>query len=108
MKRLITLFALFCTALLCQQQFVWISLADISGSGAAVALGTGNVRACQLVAPSTNVSNVRWGDSSISATQGAIIAPGGGQYLQTGNFFSLASTFVFIANGDKLSVSCAR
>ncbi len=101
-----------------QQQITWFSIADIAGTGGNVALATtGNARLCQLVAPVGNAAVVRWGDFSISGTRGAIIAPGGGQFIPPGGtmsqgggqyVFSLANTYVRAAVGDTVTVTCAR
>lgn len=56
--------------------------ADITGSGAAVQIATtGAARWIQITTPSANAAVVRFGDSNVSATRGASIAPGGGQFL---------------------------
>lgn len=101
-----------------QQTITWFSLPDIAGTGAAVALASsGTARLCQIVAPAANTSHVRWGDASITTTQGADMAPGGGQFLPPGPstdtqgrgyIFSLAQTFVLVQVGDKVTVTCAR
>lgn len=115
MFKRISLIALVLIASLCAQ----INLKtqpDIAGTGAAQALvGPANARWVQLVAPSGNVSVVRWGGSLVTSSRGAIIAPGGGQMLPafapaTGGssqstLYDLTRIFVLVQIGDSLTVT---
>jgi hypothetical protein len=86
--------------------------ADISGDAAAHAIGTGAAKWIQIVAPSTNVSAVRWGDSNITTSRGGIIAPGGGQMLpfrpRVEDRYDLSKVFYLVASGDKVSITWAN
>lgn len=90
--------------------------ADITGTGAAQALtGPANARWVQLVAPAGNASVVRWGDSLVSSSRGAIIAAGGGQMLAPigtaaggspqSTLYDLTRIYVLVAVGDKITVT---
>jgi hypothetical protein len=85
---------------------------DIAGDGTPHAIGTGAAKWIQIVAPSTNVSAVRWGDSSISNTRGGTIAPGGGQMLpfrpMTSDRYDLSQVYYRVAVGDKVSITWAN
>jgi hypothetical protein len=122
MKRLLSLLVLTVLASVSaipQTQLMWLSIPDISGTGSPVALASsGTARFCQLVAPSTNSNAVRWGDSAITSSRGASIAPAAGQFIPPGTttgsgggltnyFFSLSTTYVLVQSGDKLNISCA-
>lgn len=98
------------------QQAITGSLPDIAGTGATVALSSTPlyVRTLQLVAPIGNSSVVRWGGPLTTSSRGSAIAAGGGQYFpplpinqgassQTQR--NLANIYVYIANGDTLTVS---
>ena len=98
-----------------QGRLVWFTLPDITGAGTTTALSvTGqSARMCQLVALSTNSAVARWGDASTAVARGATIAPGGGQFIPPGGTSSayaidLTTTYVYVATGDKLTVTCAR
>ena len=96
-----------------QGRLVWFTVADVTVSGTAAAIGTGNARICQLTALTTNAANVRWGDALITTSRGSFIAPGGGQFLPPGGVGSsyvidLASTYVVGTASDKVAVTCAR
>jgi hypothetical protein len=102
-----------------QDMLTWITLADISGTSATEALSAtiSVVRMCQLQAPSTNTAEVRWGDSNTSASRGAAIPPGYGQFIPpygsqfaSGGAmrFDLKTTYVRVVTGDKLRVTCAK
>lgn len=81
---------------------------DITGTGAAVQVcATCNGATwIQLTTLSTNTSVIRWGDSNVSASRGAAIAPGGGQLVPvTVVPYALSKLYVYIANGDKLTVT---
>lgn len=86
--------------------------ADITGAASTVAVAsTGGARWIQIVAPATNSASVRWGDANTSATRGNIIAAGGGQMLPPlsgGDYYPLASVYVYVASGDKVTVTWAN
>lgn len=118
MKRLLLLLAIGLSAFASIQIK---TVADISGDGAAHALSTvlGSVNPLwiQLMAPSGNASVVRWGDSSISSTQGGQIPPGGGQFIPSviipnrripDTSYSAAQIYYLIQSGDKLTVVFAQ
>jgi hypothetical protein len=91
------------------------NISDITGTGVAVPLIAGGVRTAanwvQLTALPGNSADVRFGDSTTSASSGARIAPGAGQlFPATANSESLdlAQCFVFLANGDKVTVVYGR
>lgn len=92
------------------------TLSDITGTGATVQLTASStvVRWAQLVTPTGNAAVVRWGDSNVTSTRGAIIAAGGGQFVPPNPFnqnapqqntYLLSSLYVYIANGDKVTVT---
>ena len=93
-------------------------ITDISGTGSAVHLSSsGAARWCQLVAPAGNAAVVRWGDSSITTSRGAIIAAGAGQFIPPmvgtnppggSALFQLANVYVLVQSGDKISITCGR
>jgi hypothetical protein len=93
------------------------TLPDVTGTGATVAL-TSNaslaVRWVQIVTPVGNAAVVRWGDSNVSVSRGAMIPPGYGQFVPPlpqnqnapqQNTFLLSRVYVYIANGDTISVT---
>ena len=92
------------------------TVADITGSGAAVQIATsGAAQWVQITAPSGNGAVVRFGDSNVSISRGAIVAAGGGQFLPpipvgpsagaaTG-LYQLSTIYCYIANGDKVTVT---
>ena len=86
------------------------SLADIAGTSATVAISTFSTGAhwIQLVAPTGNASVVRWGGPETSATTGSIIVPGGGQCTPPcppGSYYLLNTVYVYVATGDKISIT---
>ena len=98
------------------QQAQFGSLPDITGTGATVQLTASSitVRWVQLVTPTGNAAVVRWGDSNVSVSRGAIIAPGGGQFVPpippnqnapSQNTVNLSTLYLYIASGDKVSVT---
>ncbi len=122
MKRFLCMLVLAVLAVLPaipQTQITWITIPDISGTSSPVALASsGTALFCQLLAPSANSNAVLWGDSNISTSRGSQIAPGGGQFIPPGMatgqsgglthyFFNLATTYVLVQSGDKLSATCA-
>lgn len=81
--------------------------ADITGTGATVQIASsGSARWVQIIADSGNSAAVRTDqDSGVSATVGAKIAAGAGfMYPPQGQNYRLAGIYVYIANGDKISV----
>lgn len=89
--------------------------ADITGTGATVAIATsGSAKWVQIVAPSANSATARWGDSSTTSSRGGLLPAGSGQFLppvsRTVNdsvqvtLYQLPSIYVYIANGDKITV----
>lgn len=115
MVKRISLLALLLIASLCAQ-ITLKSQADVTGTGAAQALvGPANARWVQMVAPSANASVVRWGDSLITTSRGAIIAAGAGQMLPafapaTGGssqstLYDLTRIYVLVQIGDKITVT---
>lgn len=86
------------------------TIPDITGTGAAVLLATsGQARWCQLQAPATNTADVRWGDFNVSVSRGAGIAAGGGQMVPfQSQLYSLNSLYAYVANGDKLRITCGQ
>ena len=90
------------------------TLADITGTGAAVQVqSSGTARWVLFVAPTTNSAVVRVGDSSVSTTRGAPMAAGGSVFYppittQVGDqkqpLYNLSAIYVYIANGDKVSI----
>jgi hypothetical protein len=115
MRKLI-LALMFSALALAQSTLILFPLSDITGSGATVALSTsGTARFCQLIALPTNAAAIRLGDASTTISRGAAIAPGGGQFIppspgqnSAAPVFQLNAVFVYIANGDKLTVTCWR
>lgn len=109
--------ALFFVAL-CAFATTIVPLADISGSGTAQRLsGTAGAVALwvQIVAPSTNSSVVRVGDSTVSSTSGILVAPGGGFFLpaltQTPGIvtrYDLSTIYVLVQSGDKVSAGYGK
>lgn len=100
-----------------QASLVIYPISDITGTGAAVPLSTsGTARSCQLVALSTNTAGIRWGDSTVTASRGANIAPGAGQFIppnppppgQASPSFNLNTVYVYIGSSDVLTVTCMR
>lgn len=81
--------------------------ADITGTGATVQIAvSGNARWVQIIADAANTAAVRTDQtSSVSITNGAKIPAGGGfMYPFQGQNYALANIYVYIANGDKISV----
>jgi hypothetical protein len=84
------------------------TLADIAGSSSAVAISTDTLaRAAwvQLIAPSGNANNVRFGDSTTSSSKGGILVPGSGMLIQCPNACGLAGIYVYVVTGDTLNVT---
>jgi hypothetical protein len=115
MKLRSILLVLFLSIASAQGLLAPVSIPDISGTGSAVAIAASGtvVRFCQLVSPSTNTNNVRWGDSAITTSRGSIIAPGGGQFIPPGGVGSpytidLGHWYVLVQSGDHLTETCAK
>lgn len=115
MRKLILL--LFLAALAFGQSTLIIyPLSDITGTGATVALSTsGTARFCQLNPLAANAAVIRLGDATTSISRGAAIAAGSGMFIppspgvnSAAPIFQLNAVYVYIANGDKLSVTCWR
>jgi hypothetical protein len=84
---------------------------DVTGASTTTQLSaTGGCTAIQLLAPTTNTSTVRWGDSSTSSTRGGVIAAGAGQFIPPNgaNYYPLSSLYVYVATGDKFQFVCFR
>jgi hypothetical protein len=79
---------------------------EITGTAAAVQIASSGVaRWVQFVADPGNAAAVRVGDSTVTSTSGARVAAGGGLLLPyQGANYTLASIYVYIASGDKVSV----
>lgn len=89
-----------------------VTIADISGDGAAHAIGTGGAQWIQFIAPSGNSSVVRVGDSSITTSRGVPVAAGGGMFMPTippksdsiDRSYDLSTIYYLVQSGDKLSI----
>ena len=86
------------------------SIAEITGSGATVAISTdGSTRASwiQIIAPSGNSAVVRFGDSTVTSSIGLPVAPGGGYNTPACSacIYTLSQHYVYVANGDKVDVA---
>jgi hypothetical protein len=94
-----------------QAAFTITTYTDLAGTGASQQVASsGSCRWVQFVSPSANSSNIRIGDSNISATRGTYMAPGSGllyPYSATGNgVFLLSKLYALIQSGDNLSITC--
>ena len=107
--RLLLRFALALT-LACASLATVGTTTEITGTAAAVPIASsGSALWVQLIADPSNASAVRVGDSTVTATRGARVAPGGGLLLPVkGDYYSLASIYVYVATGDKVSVLWAN
>ena len=83
---------------------------EISGTSAAVPIASSGVAVwVQVIADPNNANAVRLGDSTVSTTVGARVAPGGGLMLPyKGDQYSLAQIYVYVVTGDKVSVLWAN
>lgn len=92
---------------------------DISGSSATVPLNaTGSCVWVQIVAPAANAAISRWGDVTTGATRGGLLPAGSGQFLPprpindqltvSSQLYSLASLYVYVASGDKITFVCGH
>lgn len=99
--------------------------AQVTGSGAAVRVAaSGTARWIQVTACSTatclstNSSPVMCGGANVSTTIGTPIAPGGGMFFPTlpfdsrlslnQSYYSLATVYCYVANGDKVNFTWAN
>ncbi len=85
-------------------------IAEITGTGAAVAISTDSSSRpawVQVIAPAGNSAVVRFGDSTTSATMGLPIAAGGGYNTPVCSscVYTLSTLYVYVANGDKADVA---
>ncbi len=105
------LFALLLALSLGAQTLV-VSVAEITGTSAAVAVSSSGVARWVLFAPlSTNSAAVRCGASNVSASAGTPIAAGGGLFwppIANAPGYDLTKTYCYITTGDKLDVSYAK
>lgn len=106
MKRLLILIAFIVLAASANVH----TLATITGAGAAVQISTDTTTRAtwiQIITPSSNAAAVMFGDSTTSATRGLAIAAGGGYNTPTCGTctYTLAATYVYVANGDKVYVA---
>ena len=87
------------------------TVADVSGTGSAVALATsGGARWVQIIASTSNASLVRVGDANtacgaMGTGQGLPISAGGGLLIpgSPNSVFSLSSVYACAASGDKFA-----
>ena len=116
MLKRITVITFLFAALILSQTVKVQSTTDLVGNGTALQLSSTatTARWVQLVAPTGNAAVVRWGDNTISATRGAVIAAGGGQYLapyvQTPGgtvptMYDLSNIYYLAQSGDKLTIT---
>ncbi len=87
--------------------------AEVTCDSSAHALSTaGLVLWIQVIAPTTNTSVVRFGDSNVSATRGFPVAPGGGYntpVLPSGTpRYDLTKQFYWCATNDKADIGWAQ
>jgi hypothetical protein len=92
------------------------TLADITGTGAAVALASSRIVAnwIQFTIPitqasgvTTNTAMVRVGDKNVTASRGTAVPTSGMLFppIADGQYLDLSQVFAFIANNDKLQVT---
>ena len=93
-----------------------VSVVDVTGDGSAHKLQSSAVTArwVQIICSTSNVSAVRLGSSTVSSTQGAPLAAGGGFMLPpiapapgTKNadvYYDLSTIYYYAAAGDKFSM----
>jgi hypothetical protein len=92
------------------------TLADITGTGAAVALSVARVQAnwiqftipvTQSTGVTTNTAAVRVGDKSVSATRGTSVPTTGMLFppIAEGQYLDLSLVYAFVGNNDKLQVT---
>ncbi len=87
---------------------------DVTGTATAVHVAaSGAARWIQVIAPSGNSAVIRCGGSTVSATVGAPVAPGGGLFFpalpidtrqSTQQFYyHLANVYCYVGSGDKVN-----
>ena len=90
------------------------TLATITGTGATVQISTDTttqVAWIQVITPCStafcNSANVMFGDSTVNATTGLPVAPGGGYNTPVCSTcsYTLAAHYVYVANGDKAYIA---
>lgn len=106
-------FALLALALIPAYGAFLASFAEVTGTGAAVALTTNTQTLCsyiQIIAPAANSAVVRFGDSTVSATVGLPIAAGGGYNTPVipGSKYAMSAQYVYVANNDKVDFACGN
>lgn len=95
------------------------SSAQVTGSGAAVhPAASGTARWIQVNAITGNSATVNCGGSTVSTTVGVPIAAGGGMFFPpmpfdsrlslNQSYYSLATVFCYVANGDKVNFTWAN
>ena len=80
--------------------------ADISGSGNVTQISTSPNTVANWVtffAPSGNSGTARFGDSTTTASRGGQLPPGSSFTTPLGTY-PLSGTYVYVANGDSLTV----
>ena len=113
MKRLalVLLLAVVCFA---QQTSSIVTFPDVAMTGSAVALTATSayVHWCQFTTRGSTAgtaagANVYWGDSSVSATRGSLIAPGAGQSIpNSGPVYDTSKIYFYGASGDWVKSTC--
>lgn len=82
------------------------SIADITGTGAAVALSSTSLRARWVIVTCT--ATTRFGDSAISATQGIQIPANTPTalpvLLQNNTYYDLSKIYFLVASSNKISI----
>lgn len=126
MKRYVSMAALLLLLIVCFPQvgepqgpatgaIALTTLADVTGDGSAHAVSSAiPVRWVLFVSSSTNASEIRVGDSSITSSRGAIILAGGGLLLPPmpqapkmdtkDQYYDLSKIYYLAQTGDKLSI----
>lgn len=113
MKARLLLFLLL-SAILCGQQTLIGTLADITGDGSAHKISSTPIAArwIQIVAITGNSAVVRIGDSNVGSSRGTPVAAGGGFMMPPPNSsfpsYDLSQVYYYAANGDKLSVTWGK
>lgn len=86
------------------------SAADITGTGAAVALQASSTRArwVQIVCLTGNSAVVRVGDSSVTASRGIAVAAGSGFMFpiqqSTNQYYDVSTLYAYIGSNDKVTI----
>lgn len=84
------------------------TLPDVSGTGATVRFTSSQRfgRWVQVSTPTSNTAAIRVGDSTTSATQGTLVAPGLGQFFPyTGQPIDISQIYIYVASGDKAAIT---